>query len=85
MRKRAKSFNLVGVSNTPNKRAQGVSIKYQEEAGMWICGCDLRGWCHTGIQSPLTFELRGFRVFCTVRLIPTYIPMNTHNFGYYRY
>ena len=28
MRKKTKSFNLVGVSITPNKRAQGVSIKY---------------------------------------------------------
>ena len=65
---RATSSNLVEVSITPNKRA---SIQYQEEAGMWICGCELRGWCHTGI---LTFGLRVFRVFYqegTVRLIPT--------------
>ena len=70
MRKRATSSKLEEVSITPNKRA---SIQYQEEAGMWICGYDLRGWCHTGIQSPLTFALRVFRVFYqegTVRLIP---------------
>ena len=74
MRKGAKSFNLVEVSITGNKRTQGVSIQYQEEAGIWICRCDLRGWWHTGIQFPLTFGLRVFRVFYqegTVRLIPT--------------
>ena len=71
MRKRATSSKLEEVSITPNKRA---SIQYQEEAGMWICGYDLRGWYHMGIQSPQTFGLRVFRVFYqegTVRLIPT--------------
>ena len=43
MRKRAKSFNLVQVSISPNKKTQAVSIQYQEEAVIWICGCDLRG------------------------------------------
>ena len=74
MRKRAKSFNSVEVSITPNDKTQGVSIQYQQEAGIWICGCDLRDWCHMGIQFSLTFGLRVFRVFYqegTMRLIPT--------------